>query len=328
MTGSIREGCWCAAICAPLLALATACGDEVLVTEVVEQIYVEEEGTNAWVNKEPMPTGRQGLAAAAAGNKVYAIGGWTGSGSTGAVEEYDPATDTWTPVAGLPTPRNRLAAGAVNGKIYVVGGTSGPSQSPVIHATLEEYDPATDTWNPKADMPTARRSLAVAVLNGLLYAIGGNDGSGSVPTVEAYDPVTDTWSPRASMSEDRALLSAAAVGGRIFALGGSRQTANTSQDLSDNEEYDPATDTWTARTRVPVDMAGQAAVPIAGRLYIIGGNDGDENRCEQYNPDTDAFWRRDDMLTGRWDPAAAVVGGRVYVLGGSGGYDKNEEFTP
>jgi N-acetylneuraminic acid mutarotase len=168
-----------------LLAFATGCGDEVLVTEVVEQIYVEEEGTNAWVNKEPMPTGRPGLAAAAAGNRVYAIGGWTGSGSTGAVEEYDPATDAWTSVAGLPTPRNRLAAGTVNGKIYVVGGTSGPSQSPIIHVTLEEYDPVTDTWTPKADMPTARRSLAVAVLNGLLYAVGGNALIGGAETARA-----------------------------------------------------------------------------------------------------------------------------------------------
>jgi N-acetylneuraminic acid mutarotase len=328
MARSIREWCRCAATCAPLLAFAAGCGDEVLVTEVVEQIYVEEEGTNAWVNKEPMPTGRQALAAAAAGDKVYAIGGWTGSGSSSAVEEYDPATDTWTPRASLPTARNRLAAGTVNGKIYVVGGTSGTFQLPVIHATLEEYDPAQDTWTRKADMPTARHSLAVAVLNGLLYAVGGNDGNGSVPAVEVYDPATDTWSARAPMSEDRALLSAAAVGGRIYAMGGSRQTASTSRDLSDNEEYDPATDTWTARTRVPVDMAGQAAVALGERLYIFGGNDGDDNRCEQYNPETDAFWRRDDMLTARWDPAAAVVGGRVYVLGGSGGYAKNEEFTP
>jgi hypothetical protein len=41
-------------------------------------------------------------------------------------------------------------------------------------ATVEEYDPATNTWTTKAPMPTARESLGLAAAsNGKIYAVGG-----------------------------------------------------------------------------------------------------------------------------------------------------------
>ena len=59
---------------------------------------------------------------------------------------------------------------------------------------VEEYDPITDTWLRKADMPTARMSLTTSVLNGKIYAMGGGDGFfNSFSIVEEYDPITDTW---------------------------------------------------------------------------------------------------------------------------------------
>jgi hypothetical protein len=55
---------------------------------------------------------------------------------------------------------------------------------------VEEYDPATDTWTRKADMPTARDSLSTSVVNGKIYAIGGAmSGDGvSLSIIEEYDP--------------------------------------------------------------------------------------------------------------------------------------------
>lgn len=36
-------------------------------------------------------------------------------------------------------------------------------------------------------------SLGVVALNGLLYVVGGDDGSSSLASVEVYSPRTDTW---------------------------------------------------------------------------------------------------------------------------------------
>jgi N-acetylneuraminic acid mutarotase len=61
---------------------------------------------------------------------------------------------------------------------------------------VEEYDPTTDTWTKKDDMPTARAGCSGAVINGKMYVIGGgtidpnNPGSflDALSTVEEYTP--------------------------------------------------------------------------------------------------------------------------------------------
>ena len=87
----------------------------------------------------------------------------------------------------MPTARQGLGVAALNGVLYAVGGQNvgGP---PMIHAALEAYDPATNTWTTKASMPTARVYVGVAAINGILYAMGGEEATGMTSTVEAYQP--------------------------------------------------------------------------------------------------------------------------------------------
>src|ERR1044071_5718360 len=109
-------------------------------------------------------------------------------------------TGTWTTKAPMPTPRSHLAIGEVNGILYAVGGYKNRTCCPdPFIATVEAYDPLTDTWTSKASMPTARGDFGVGVINGVLYAVGGQDSSGALATVEAYDPLTDTWTTKTSM---------------------------------------------------------------------------------------------------------------------------------
>ena len=64
-----------------------------------------------------------------------------------------------------------------------------PSEEAVfgVVATVEEYDPNTDTWTVKAPMPTARQSLGAALANGKIYAIGGiGVSSATLATVEEF----------------------------------------------------------------------------------------------------------------------------------------------
>jgi len=99
----------------------------------------------------------------------------------------------WVPMAPMPTARAALAAAAVNGKIYAIGGESTTLINGSVLNAVEVYDPCTNTWSTAAaGMPTARKGLAAADANGLIYAVGGANISGQVlnATEQYLQPAT------------------------------------------------------------------------------------------------------------------------------------------
>ncbi len=187
-----------------------------------------------WAKKAGMPIVRANHGAAAVNGKIYAIGGSTpilpGRHST-IVEEYDPVTDMWTSKSDMPTARMNLSSSTVNGKIYAIGGycwqegANGKLEG--VHlASVEEYDPATDTWTSKSDMPAARNGLFTTVLDGKIYAIGGIRNGVVFPIVEVYDPAMDTWTKEPDMPAPRNETSACTVNGKIYVIGGQLANGN------------------------------------------------------------------------------------------------------
>ena len=76
------------------------------------------------------------------------------------------------------------------GKIFVLGGYNGSgvgSQNDL--ASIEEYDPIADSWQTLPTGLLTGRAFGVAgVVNGNFYMIGGESGSGYLPTVEEGVP--------------------------------------------------------------------------------------------------------------------------------------------
>lgn len=48
-------------------------------------------------------------------------------------------------------------------------------------------------------MSVGRFGASIGVLNGVMYVVGGNTGSGNLKSVEAYTPNTGVWSSVADM---------------------------------------------------------------------------------------------------------------------------------
>jgi N-acetylneuraminic acid mutarotase len=200
--------------------------------------------TDTWTTKANMPTARVYLSSSVVDGKIYVLGGArTFQGTVlSTVEQYDPATDTWTTKAEMPTARNSPSASVVNGRIYVIGGAPGGGQWFQGLSTVEEYDPATDTWASKADMPTARTLFSTSVVNGRVYAIGGDRSdppppNGRFSTVEEYDPATDSWTRKADMPTARSMFTTSVVNGKIYAIGGKR--GDQLPAVGTVEEFDP-----------------------------------------------------------------------------------------
>ena len=69
------------------------------------------------------------------------------------------APGTWTMKAPLPAPRAEVAAVASTASCMRIGGSVNGTAGP-YH---DEYDPATDSWRPRAPLPEGRDHLGVAV---------------------------------------------------------------------------------------------------------------------------------------------------------------------
>jgi hypothetical protein len=236
---------------------------------------VYDPGADSWSAAAPIPTARSLPGAALASDgRIYVAGGHTGGGLgySGVTEAYDTATGAWTSgLATMPTGRYEVAAATAGQgaqeRVYALGGFNQAAVGGSL-ATVEAYDPATDTWATVAPLPTARRGLAaVRGADGLLYAIGGSPASGSPHSnaVDVYDPATDTWSSRAPLPMPRA-YHAAALGadGLIYVAGGLGAGANV-------DAYDPASDTWRTVAPLLTPRYGLAAAASGGRVYAIGG---------------------------------------------------------
>ncbi len=191
-------------------------------------------------------------------------------------------------------------------------------------------------WQSHTPMDVERFSLAAAVVNDKLYAMGGVEGScsgspcafGPISTVEVFNPLVtaiaefeQAWTARASMTTPREGLASAVVNGKIYAIGGHTTGGGT---VASMESYDPSTNVWSARASMSGPRAGMAAAAISNTIYVVGGSPstgGDPSipltTVEAYDA-TGTWTTKAPMLVARSSPAAAAVNGTLYVIGGDG----------
>jgi N-acetylneuraminic acid mutarotase len=233
---------------------------------------------NSWTVLPSMPVGAYDLDAQVIGNKIYVIPGYGVGGFRNELLEYDPHAGTWAQKASNPTYRYEFVSEAVNGRIYVIGGhgtiDDGPwaSGKPWTYKDrVSVYDPATDTWSQGQSAPMALASSASCALGDKIYVFGGRTDSAMQAVTLVYDTATNSWSTKAPPSVAKEGHACVRVGDRLYVFGG-RVHTGTAQDAVD--QYDPATDTWTAVTRLPTARFWTDGAAVGGEIVILGGNPG------------------------------------------------------
>jgi uncharacterized protein (TIGR03437 family) len=162
-------------------------------------------------------------------------------------------------------------------------------------------------------MPTARTSLAVGVVDGILYALGGLNSGAGLNTVEAYDPSTGVWYGRAPMRRGRMYLGVGVVDHRLYAVGGS-DPHNIYSSKRVTEAYDPASNSWSDRAEMPRDRIVFGTAVAGGILYAVGGLG--EAEVDAYDPAVNVWSTAARLPFARGNLSAAAVGGFLYALGG------------
>lgn len=234
---------------------------------------------DTWKHLEKIPLTATHLNPASDGKTVWFAGGYKGAHPgkvTAEVWRYDLASDSWSEGPSLPEPR---AAGALvfHAKtLHYFGGFADRDKTCGDHWTLPIPDGK--EWQKAPDLPMPRGHLSAAVVDGTIYALGGQLGHDSKPqdmsACHKYDPKAKTWTTCAVLPFNRSHFEPGTIvaNGRIIIVGGrSNNTKAGNPGVANVTEYDPNTDTWNELPPLPVRLLAPAAALIGNKLVVIAG---------------------------------------------------------
>ncbi|MFC1830019.1 Kelch repeat-containing protein, partial [Thermodesulfobacteriota bacterium] len=246
---------------------------------------------------------------------IYVAGGYNTYHSR-AFEAYDLVGDTWLwdPTRWLNFYLTSAASGVVNGILYTAGGSDNIKGRPWTRA----YDPISDSWTSRADMPNPIQFPAYGVINGKLYLTAYQSGpTSSDPEgnfAYVYDPCSNTWEGFAQSTIARSGAASGVINGILYVAGGNVVGGGRTNAL---EAYDPVADTWTVLEPMSENKVNAAGAVLNGKFYVIGGYDGIAlNTVEVYDPETDTWSLAPPMPTARMGMLALAKNGGIYVIGG------------
>ena len=188
--------------------------------------------TNTWSRTRDMPTLRQGFRTAVVDGRIYVIGGAIFDKqrdvrvATDLVEAYDPLTERWKKRASMPTKRMWVDAAVVKNKIYAIGGEVSPRHGVPIadqfFTRIEEYNPRTDRWRKRPDMPMFKFAYSTVAVDKKIYLIGGysrDNGFKDLASIDVYEPSLNRWGTVPPLPMPK-VAPAVVVNGVIYMLGG------------------------------------------------------------------------------------------------------------
>jgi N-acetylneuraminic acid mutarotase len=279
---------------------------------------------NTWTVRAPLRVPRAGLKATAVNGIIYAIGGHSGpSQIRSTVEAYNPSTNSWIGRTALPEPLEPFGATTLNGKVYVAGGYLAAGTSKALYV----YDPSTNRWTRKADLPYRGRFGALeAAINGQLYVYLGMttnpDGTAGPQRFLRYNPSTNRWISLKVPSFARVGGASTVFNGRLYIMGGKLPKGDgVTGQAADVHIYNPVTNGWSKQPFHPggyYSTLTHAYASPGGKLYLTGADyeDGWYHLNFVYDPATNTGAGIAEPQYARNAAAGAAVGGKFYVIGG------------
>lgn len=154
---------------------------------------------NVWAPAAGLPVAEEGIAAATdRKGDIIVLGGFNGqeqASYTFYSNAYMYIRSGWKSIAAMPTPREDFAAVlGSDGRIYAIGGFN--NQQGI--ATVEAYDPTTDSWSSVIELPSPRCCLSAALgPAGHIFVFGG---AGAQVAVLESEPSQSAPSPQSQLT--------------------------------------------------------------------------------------------------------------------------------
>ena len=180
----------------------------------------------------------------------------------GATAQRVGAAGTAASTGRLPADRADLVAVAIPGQLVLVGGGTTTFYDRRVLATTDGIH-----FSTIATLLVGVRYPAVAVLNGLIYVIGGSTPAGSSAAIQELNPHTGSVRLVGHLAHGLSDASAFVLGESLFIAGG--RTAGRAQDAL--LELNATTGGVRQVGRLPYAVADLAVVVVGTTGYLIGG---------------------------------------------------------
>lgn len=233
------------------------------------------------------------------------------------LEAYNVDDMTWTTLANLRIPRSGLGAAFLKGKFYAVGGRNNNIGSSYDSDWVDRYSAVTETWRPCAPMSVPRHRVGVAVMDELMYAVGGSAGMEYHNTVEYYDPDLDRWTLVQPMHAKRLGVGVVVVNRLLYAIGG----FDGNERLASVECYHPENNEWSFLPPLQTGRSGAGVAAINQYIYVVGGFDGTRQLAtvERYDTENDTWDMVAPIQIARSALSLTPLDEKLYAIGGFDG---------
>ncbi len=294
-----------------------------------------------WQTTSSMRTARSFAAVVAAGDYVYALGGWDKATTERAFVNPDGSLGAWQALtATMTTKRAPFGAAVVNGYIYVVGS----SLVTTTERALIQADGTLGAWKVlTATLNVPRQSARAVATDRFLYVIGGVVVEGGqsigVNAVERAainaDGTLSPWQTlTATLNIARGNLGVVQTAGYIYVIGGMSSEPRLVRGDVERAAIHPdgTLGPWqTLASHLAQPRYGFAGIQAAGNLYAIGGQSAAE--YQDLLPTIEVASILSDGDIGPWQtleqplntprigPAAVLARGRLYTVGGASAQD-------
>ena len=245
----------------------------------IPRLDVYDTSTDSWNRLKDIPLTVTHLNPASDGKTVWFVGGYKGRHPgkvTAEVWKYNVAADSWSRGVDLPKPRAGGVLVYYDKRLHYFGGFADRNKTCTEHWTLALND--SGQWNPAPAMPVPRGHLSAAVINDVIYALGGQVGH-DVRAQDAkecykYEPGIRKWSACADLPFNRSHFEPGTIvkDGRIVIVGGrSNNTKFGNPGVAHVTQFDPKTDKWTELEPLPHRLLAPSAAVMGDKLVVIAG---------------------------------------------------------
>ena len=241
---------------------------------------------NSWTSIQDLPSAITHMNTVLDGRTVWFAGGFKDGYKGHAIAEvwnYAVDLDRYTAAPLLPEPRAGGGLALVGRELHFFGGLMADRDTDsgdhwVLN--LEDWAGGSATWTIAAPMPVPRNQFSTVVLDGKIYAIGGQFHHDSMqldqPRVDIYDPQTDSWSSGPDLPKGHSHAEGATFvhGLHIYMIGGHTTPAGGSKSQDPDILKLARGGQWQVVGRLPMPLSSPAAAIIQDRLYVAGGASG------------------------------------------------------